>query len=209
VKVLKAAAYNSTSAAPGLAPDSEPRSASRHRIAIPSRFGPRAAVDGSPLPLGRLPKAGGARLVAFCQRFIVMPKGTGARKHMVVRSWQRDRIGEVFDPDPRPRFALWSMPRGQGKSAMASAIGLYALHADGTDDASVVVVAADERQAGIVFNTAVRMTELSKPLLERTQVFRDPSTSPDRARPSRCCPPKPTGSKVSTPPWRSSTKSVW
>lgn len=112
-------------------------------------------------------------MVAFLERFVVMPKGTGARKHMVVRSWQRTRIGEVFDPDPRPRFALWSMPRGQGKSAMASAIGLYALHGDGVDDASVVVVAADERQAGIVFNTAVRMTELSKPLLERTQIFRD------------------------------------
>lgn len=112
-------------------------------------------------------------MVAFLERFVVMPKGTGSRKHMIVRPWQKERIGEVFDPDPRPRFALWSMPRGQGKSAMASAIGLYALHADGTDDASVVVVAADERQAGIVFNTAVRMTELSKPLLERTQVFRD------------------------------------
>jgi phage terminase large subunit-like protein len=148
-------------------------------------------------------------VVAFCQRFIVMPKGTGARKHMVVRPWQRDRIGEVFDPGPRPRFALWSMPRGQGKSAMASAIGLYALHADGVDDASVVVVAADERQAGIVFNTAVRMTELSKPLLERTQVSGTTCTSPGRARRSRCCRRKPTGSRDSTRAWRSSTRSAW
>jgi phage terminase large subunit-like protein len=112
-------------------------------------------------------------VVAFLERFIVMPKGTGARKRMVVRDWQRDRIHELYDPDPRPRFGLWSMPRGQGKSAMASALGLYGIHADGVDDALVVVVAADERQAGIVFNTAVRMTELSKPLLDRTQIFRD------------------------------------
>jgi phage terminase large subunit-like protein len=37
----------------------------------------------------------------------------------------------------------------------------------------VVVVAADERQAGIVFRTAVRMTELSEHLESRTQVFQD------------------------------------
>jgi phage terminase large subunit-like protein len=41
------------------------------------------------------------------------------------------------------------------------------------EGASVVVVAADERQASIVYNTAVRMTELSKPLLARTQVYAD------------------------------------
>jgi len=111
--------------------------------------------------------------VAFLEKFIVMPKGTGARKRMKVRPYQRDRINDLYDRDPRPRMALWSMPRGQGKSGLASALGLYAIHADGVHDASVVVVAADERQAGIVFNTAVRMTELSKPLLERTQVFRD------------------------------------
>jgi phage terminase large subunit-like protein len=134
--------------------------------------GPKAAVDTSPLPMGGLRKAGGARVVGFLQRFVVIPKGTGARKPMKVRPWQRDLIAGAFD-DPRPRFAMWSMPRGQGKSALAAALGLYALHADGVDDASVVVVAADERQAGIVFNSAVRMTELSEPLIERTQIFRD------------------------------------
>jgi phage terminase large subunit-like protein len=163
------------SAAPELAksPDSEPGTASRHRIAIAGQRGPRAGVDASSLPLEGLPQAGGARVVAFLERFIVMPKGTGARKPMVVRPWQVDRINDLYDRDPRPRRALWSMPRGQGKSGLASALGLYAIHGDGVHDAIVVVVAADERQAGIVFNTAVRMTELSKPLLDRTQVFRD------------------------------------
>jgi phage terminase large subunit-like protein len=112
-------------------------------------------------------------VVAFLEQFIVMPKGTGARKHMVVRDWQRDRINDLYDRDPRPRMALWSMPRGQGKTSLAAPMGLYALHADGVHDAMVVVVAADERQASRLFNIAVRMTELSKPLLDRTQIFRD------------------------------------
>jgi hypothetical protein len=41
-------------------------------------------------------------------------------------------------------------------------LGLYGLHGDDVEGAHVVV--ADERQAGIVFRTAVRMTELSEPL---------------------------------------------
>jgi phage terminase large subunit-like protein len=156
-----------------LTPKNRSWEGSGRKAGSPTRFGPKAAVSSEPLPLDGLPKAGGARVVAFLERFIVMPKGTGARKHMVVRPWQVDRINDLYDRDPRPRRALWSMPRGQGKSGLASALGLYAIHGDGVHDAIVVVVAADERQAGIVFNTAVRMTELSKPLLDRTQVFRD------------------------------------
>jgi len=134
--------------------------------------GPKAAVNDRALPLSRLPKAGGARVVAFLERFIVVTKGAGARKPLRVRPWQRELIRGVFDK-PRPRSALWSMPRGQGKSTLAAGLGLYGLFADGVEGASVVVVAADERQARIVFGTAVRMVELSEPLAERTQVFHD------------------------------------
>jgi phage terminase large subunit-like protein len=48
---------------------------------------------------------------------------------------------------PRPRSALWSLPRGNGKSAIAATLGLYGLFGDGVEGAHVVVVAADERQA--------------------------------------------------------------
>ncbi|MDP9302534.1 MAG: terminase large subunit, partial [Actinomycetota bacterium] len=134
--------------------------------------GPKSAASSEPLDLSGLPKAGGARAVAFLERFVVIPKGTGARKPMKVRPWQAELVHGVLD-DPRPRFALWSLPRGNGKSALGAALGLYGLHADGVDDAMVVVVAADERQARIVFRAATRMTELSEDLVDRTQIFQD------------------------------------
>jgi phage terminase large subunit-like protein len=81
-------------------------------------------------------------------------------------------INQVFD-NPRPRLALWSMPRGNSKSTMAAALGLYGLHGDGEEGASICVVAKDERQARIIFNTAVRMTELSKSLSQRTYIYHD------------------------------------
>ncbi len=136
------------------------------------KAGPKAAVRSDPLDLDDLPASGAERVAQFIERYVVTPKGTGARQAFHVRPWQKSLIASVFD-DPRPRLALWALPRGNGKSTISAALGLYGLHGDNEEGASVVVVAADERQAGIVFNTAVRMTQLSDPLLERTQVYKD------------------------------------
>src|SRR6266511_3231230 len=111
--------------------------------------GPKAAVKPGYLDLSGLPRSGAARVVAFIEKFVIVPKGTGSRKLMRVRPWQRKLIAQAFNA-PRPRQVLWSMARGNGKSALAAALGLYGLHADGVDDAMVVVVASDERQARIV-----------------------------------------------------------
>lgn len=110
------------------------------------RAGPKAAVDGSPLPFRPL-STGSVRFGAFCQKFIVTPKGSGALSPMKLRPWQLDLVGSVLDATPRPRTAGWMMPRGQGKSTLVAALGLYDLML-GEEGASVVVAATDERQAG-------------------------------------------------------------
>jgi hypothetical protein len=71
------------------------------------------------------------------------------------------------------QLGLWSQPRGNGKSSLAASLGLDGFHGDDVEGAHVVVVAADERQARIVFRTAVRITELSEPLGQRTQMFQN------------------------------------
>jgi phage terminase large subunit-like protein len=40
-------------------------------------------------------------VVAFCQRFVVMPKGTAARNRIKVRPWQRERIVKEHKKSPR------------------------------------------------------------------------------------------------------------
>jgi hypothetical protein len=125
--------------------------------------------------------------VAFIEKFVVVPKGDGARRHMKVPPWQQELISGVFDP-PRPRLGLWSLPRSSGKSSLAVALGLYGLHGDDVEGAHEVVVAADERQAGIVFRIAARMTELTEP-------------PPGSTRPP--APPRPPGPELrraATPP---------
>jgi phage terminase large subunit-like protein len=139
---------------------------------MPMRAGPKGQVTAPPLNLRRLPRRGGARAIAFIERYVTVPKGTGARHRMKLRPWQREIIRGVLD-DPRPRQALVAIPAGNGKSTLAAAIGLYGLLGDGVEGAQVLVVASDERQARIIFRTAKRMVELDRDLSARVQVFAD------------------------------------
>jgi phage terminase large subunit-like protein len=138
-----------------------------------SRPGPRAQVTAEPLDLSGLPKAGGARVAAFCRTFL----NVGVGKPLVLRAWQRRIVAGLFNK-PRPRRGLVSLPRGNGKSTLAAALGLYGLLADGVEGAQVLCVASDQRQAEIVFNKARRMVQLEARLTDRVQVFTDRLYSP-------------------------------
>lgn len=153
------------------------------------RAGPKAAVDPSPLPW-RPRSTGSARFASFCRKFVKVPKGTGARTPLKLRTWQRDLVGSVLDSDPQPRTAGWMLPRGQGKSSLMGAWGLYELFTGG-EGATVCVVAVDERQAGIVFGIARRMVELDEHLESRCQVFKERLVIPDRDAQFHCLPAEP------------------
>lgn len=142
------------------------------------KAGPKASVDPSLLPW-RPRSSGSARFAKFCERFVKVPKGTGARTPLRLRDWQRDLVGSVLDADPQPRTAGWMLPRGQGKSSLMGAWGLYEMF-EGGEGATVCVVATDERQAGIVFGIARRMAELDEDLASRCQVFKERLVIPDR-----------------------------
>lgn len=139
------------------------------------KAGPKAATAAHPLDLSGLPeKRDYRRIAAFSERFLVVPKGTGALEPFRLRRWQRDLVKSVYPPTGRrPRQALWSMPRGNGKTGLAAVLAAYGLFADETPGAQVLVVASDERQARHVFNAVRRMVELSPELREQTQIFTD------------------------------------
>jgi hypothetical protein len=99
------------------------------------RAGPKPQVTSEPLNLADLPASGGDRVI---QSFLLVPKGTGAKKPFVLRPWQRRIVRGLFD-DPRPRAGLVSIPRGNGKSTLAATLGLYELLADGVEGAPSAV----------------------------------------------------------------------
>ena len=139
------------------------------------RAGPKAAVVADPLDLSMLPaKRDYRRVEAFAREYLRVPKGTGALEPFRLRPWQRQLVKAMYPPTGRrPRQGLVSMPRGNGKSALAAVLALYGLLADDEPGAQVITVASDERQARIVYNTARRMIELDERLAERVQVFQD------------------------------------
>ena len=140
-----------------------------------SKAGPKAATAEHPLDLSMLPEKRDYRRVdAFAREFLRVPKGTGALQPFRLRPWQR-RIVKTWMPPTgkRPRQALLSLPRGNGKSGLAAVMAVYGLMADEVAGAQVLIVASDERQARIVFNAARRMIELDDRLAEQVQVFTD------------------------------------
>lgn len=137
--------------------------------------GPKTVTASNELDLSMLPtKRDYRRFDIFCREFVRVPKGTGSGNPFRLRPWQRAIAKAMLPPTgSRPRQGLVSLPRGNGKSTLAAALALYGLFADDVMGASVIVVASDERQARIVFNTARRMVELEPRLAEQCKIFQD------------------------------------
>lgn len=134
------------------------------------KAGPKAPISVEPLDLSGISGNRAKRRIEFVERFVVTPKGTGANEPFVLRPFQKEIIRGAFGR--QVRSALVSMPRANGKTALAAALAVAELFA-GAASAEVLVVASDERQARITLNLARRMIELNPELLERTHVYKD------------------------------------
>lgn len=65
------------------------------------KAGPKGAVDESPLPFD-CDLTGVERFAAWCERFLIVPKGVGVNEPMRLRDWQVEMLRPFLDPDPRP-----------------------------------------------------------------------------------------------------------
>lgn len=91
---------------------------------------------------------------------------TDTGKPFVLYPWQRDAIMEFYatkDIDDTGdllrhyAYLYLEIPKKNGKSELAAALGIYHLFADGELNAEVYVCAADRDNASIIFNAAVYM----------------------------------------------------
>lgn len=110
-------------------------------------------------------KAAGKFVCDFVER---LPR-TSDGKPLHLYQWQRDFLMEFYstmetDEDTGKRLRKYwylylEIPKKNGKSELAAALGLYHLFADGELNAEVYVCAADKENASIVFNAAVFMVQ--------------------------------------------------
>lgn len=137
-----------------------------------NKVGRKAALENGDVPLPFRPRwsVESERFAAFVAKFLLVPKGTGAKERLRLHDFQTEIVRDVLDGNARTVGLM--MPRGQGKTTLTAAIALYALFCWG-EGANVVVVAVDERQAGLAFNAARRMVELNEELSSRVHIYRD------------------------------------
>lgn len=90
-------------------------------------------------------------------------------------SWQQEAIkefyGTVKENEARQyQYLYLEIPKKNGKSELAAALGLYHTFADGEMHGEVYVVAADKDNASIIFNAALGMLEQCKALNKRAKI---------------------------------------
>ena len=97
----------------------------------------------------------------------------------LLQLWQKFIVGSIFgwygvDDFRRFRTAFIEIGKGNGKSPLAAAIGLYMLVSDGEPFAEVYAAASHKEQAMIAFRSAVVMRDQSPALVKR--VVKNPNT---------------------------------
>lgn len=144
------------------------------------KAGPKAARLNEPLDLSDAPKRGYQRVCWFTETHLTIPNGHNAGNPFKLIPFQREIVKGLFPLalKSRPSQGLIQIARANGKSALAAALALYALFADDVDGPQVLIVAADLRQAGIIFNFARRMVELSPELSARAKIHADKIVTP-------------------------------
>lgn len=152
------------------------------------KAGPKSKIEAPPLEFKGWPRDRARRRERFVREFVNVPKGVGALKPLKLRPWQQDIVRGAFAPGVRT--AVVSLPRANGKSALAAALAVAELWV-GPPSAEVLVVASDERQARIGLSLARRMIELSPELAERAHIYRDRIEVPENDASIRALPADP------------------
>jgi len=110
----------------------------------------------------------------FCEAFLTLGGSYGG-KPFVLADWQKHMMCELLTLRPdglrKHKVGLIGMPRKSGKSALAAALAVYLMVADGEPNAQIYSVAGAKDQARIVFREAKRMVLSSPALMEVVQPF--------------------------------------
>jgi phage terminase large subunit-like protein len=121
----------------------------------------------------------GQHVIDFIQRFCCHSQGEWAGQPFNLAPWQQALLWILYgwrwaDTDYRRfKFAYIELAKGNGKSMLASALGVYELIASNEPGAEVYSVATKKDQARIVFAEAERMVAASPDLKKRIKSYRD------------------------------------
>src|SRR3990167_7772629 len=117
----------------------------------------------------------GFHVIRWIEANCVFTNGEWIGKPFRFLPWQREVILGLFEVGDdglrRYRWAYISVPKKNGKTEMAAALGLYFLIGDEEPSPLVVCSAASDDQADLVYGAAKTMCELSPTLRQITEPY--------------------------------------
>lgn len=135
-----------------------------------AKAGAKGTIDVEPLCFKGWPRDRAKRREKFIKTYLVTPRGQGAGKPFKLRDFQTEIVRGAYAKGVKT--ALVSLPRANGKTMLAAALAVAELFV-GPPSAEVLVVASDQRQAGITLKYAKRMVELNPELASRVHIYTD------------------------------------
>ena len=116
----------------------------------------------------------GNHIIEFIENFCRHSKGKMGGKPVILELWEKAMLAAIFgfidiEGNRKYRESLLIVGRKNGKSLIASAVGLYMLMADGEAGAECYAVATKRDQAKIIWLEAKRMIAKSPSLSKRTR----------------------------------------
>ena len=115
-------------------------------------------------------------VIEFFENYLHHSKGKLGGKLVVLELWQKALLAAAFgfvdiDGNRQFRKALLIVGKKNGKSTIASGVGLYMQLADGEPGPEVYAVATKKDQAKIIWQEAKRMVRKSPSLLKRVRTL--------------------------------------
>lgn len=159
------------------------RTGKRGSPPVPDRVDRAIEAAGAAPGMGPGKPTQGFRVIKWIEAHCVFTNGEWIGQPFVLQKWQKRLLLELFEIDPdtgwrRFRWAYISVPKKNGKTELAAALGLYFLIGDEEPAALIICAAAAEEQADLVFGAAKTMCEMSPTLRAVTQVYSDEITVP-------------------------------
>lgn len=107
----------------------------------------------------------GERVIAFCERYILIPEGSHVGKPMKLLPFQKQFILDIYDNPHKTRRAYLSIARKNGKTALISCLLLaHLVGTEAVQNSQIISGAQSRDQASLVFNLACKMIMMSPEL---------------------------------------------
>lgn len=111
------------------------------------------------------------RVIAFIERYCMIPDGAHVGQPMRLAEFQREFIRAIYDNPAGTRRALLSIARKNGKTGLIAALLLvHLVGPEARQNAQIVSGAMSRDQAALVFNLASKMVQLSPRLSELVRI---------------------------------------